>query len=490
MSSSGSHDIGDTATHQVYKGYNPSFKNVIKAVDETAGEVLSYNNKIVSTFYSASNGGQTELAGNVWGGGSAKNKEYPYLVQKDDPYDLENPNSLYQKIFVPKNPESASGDIVKVVNVTTNVNIRSGPSTNHTILGKAPNDSVFKYLGESGQWYEIEYNGGKAYVSKSYSQKTTAQGKYEYANNVLTDIQKRVHDKLKSDRNIKNATDIKIITIDSLVNGIERWPGTGSRNYVTANVKAIVAYLEEGSSTLSGEVKVEVELELMKKSGSSYTMTHDYLNSDLRMRGVEQAEGGYYITNARYGHGVGMSQRGAQTMAGQYGKSYKEILDFYFPGTKILKIDSSVPGLPNPANNPMVTSRKYSVRSSGITGLSTNMSVETFLSNLEVTNGSARVISAGKAKTSGNVGTGDILQLTNSAGATYLEIPIIIYGDVNGDGDITLVDLLNIHRHLLRISSLNGVYFTAADVNGDSNLTLQDMLKVHRHLRRIEDIKQ
>ena len=48
----------------------------------------------------------------------------------------------------------------------------------------------FKYLGESGQWYEIEYNGGKAYVSKSYSQKTTAQGKYEYANNVLTDIQK------------------------------------------------------------------------------------------------------------------------------------------------------------------------------------------------------------------------------------------------------------------------------------------------------------
>ena len=142
MSSSGSHDIGDTATHQVYKGYNPSFKNVIKAVDETAGEVLSYNNKVISTYYSASNGGQTELPGNMWGGGSAKNKEYPYLVQKDDPYDLENPNSLYQKIFVPKNPESASGDIVKVVNVTTNVNIRSGPSTNHTILGKAPNDSV------------------------------------------------------------------------------------------------------------------------------------------------------------------------------------------------------------------------------------------------------------------------------------------------------------------------------------------------------------
>ena len=34
----------------------------------------------------------------------------------------------------------------------------------------------------------------------------------------------------------------------------------------------------------------------------------------------------------RYGHGVGMSQRGAQWMAGEYGKSYQEILAFYYPG--------------------------------------------------------------------------------------------------------------------------------------------------------------
>ena len=34
----------------------------------------------------------------------------------------------------------------------------------------------------------------------------------------------------------------------------------------------------------------------------------------------------------RFGHGVGMSQRGAQWMAGHYGKNWQEILDFYYPG--------------------------------------------------------------------------------------------------------------------------------------------------------------
>ena len=36
----------------------------------------------------------------------------------------------------------------------------------------------------------------------------------------------------------------------------------------------------------------------------------------------------------RTGHGVGMSQRGAKAMA-KAGKTYKEILAFYYPGTKI-----------------------------------------------------------------------------------------------------------------------------------------------------------
>lgn len=38
--------------------------------------------------------------------------------------------------------------------------------------------------------------------------------------------------------------------------------------------------------------------------------------------------------HAKYGHGVGMSQRGARVAAGK-GKNYREILGFYYPGCEI-----------------------------------------------------------------------------------------------------------------------------------------------------------
>ncbi len=47
---------------------------------------------------------------------------------------------------------------------------------------------------------------------------------------------------------------------------------------------------------------------------------------------VEQEPDGYTLIVRRFGHGVGMSQRGAQWMAKQYQMTYQEILAFYYPG--------------------------------------------------------------------------------------------------------------------------------------------------------------
>ena len=43
----------------------------------------------------------------------------------------------------------------------------------------------------------------------------------------------------------------------------------------------------------------------------------------------------YLVEARRYGHGVGMSQRGAQQMAGVHKKDYQEILAFYYPGLQL-----------------------------------------------------------------------------------------------------------------------------------------------------------
>ena len=41
----------------------------------------------------------------------------------------------------------------------------------------------------------------------------------------------------------------------------------------------------------------------------------------------------------RYGHGVGMSQRGAQWMAGHCDMTWREILAFYYPGMALARMD-------------------------------------------------------------------------------------------------------------------------------------------------------
>ena len=67
---------------------------------------------------------------------------------------------------------------------------------------------------------------------------------------------------------------------------------------------------------------------------------------------------------------------------------------------------------------------------------------------------------------------------------------IVIYGDVNGDGSISLADMVMIQRQLLNIKKLQGPYFAAMDVNHDTTCSLADMVVIQRSLLGISTIKQ
>jgi len=66
---------------------------------------------------------------------------------------------------------------------------------------------------------------------------------------------------------------------------------------------------------------------------------------DCEITSVSERQGAecreFAIELRRYGHGVGMSQRGAQWMAGEYAKTYEEILAFYYPGLTFAAIPFS-----------------------------------------------------------------------------------------------------------------------------------------------------
>ena len=62
-------------------------------------------------------------------------------------------------------------------------------------------------------------------------------------------------------------------------------------------------------------------------------------SSDNETYEVTETSAGFTLTARRFGHGVGMSQRGAQQMASKYGMSYRDILTFYFPGIEVRTLE-------------------------------------------------------------------------------------------------------------------------------------------------------
>lgn len=124
------------------------------------------------------------------------------------------------------------------------------------------------------------------------------------------------------------------------------------------------------------------------------------------------------------------------------------------------------------ATAPTVTSSVYAITDT-VTGVEPNTLTQDFVKNLAVTNGRAAVYAAnGSVKASGVVATGDILQLSGESTVSY---PIVIYGDVNGDGLVTSADLRTTQKHILGISQLSGYYFTAADSGKNGGITSADL---------------
>jgi len=96
----------------------------------------------------------------------------------------------------------------------------------------------------------------------------------------------------------------------------------------------------------SGANPMEVSFTFNTSEFESYGVVRD---STLRSYWGEMGSDGYYnIYHVRFGHGVGMSQRGAQAMANA-GISYKDILGFYYPGASFATINVSEPQ--NPINS-------------------------------------------------------------------------------------------------------------------------------------------
>jgi hypothetical protein len=68
------------------------------------------------------------------------------------------------------------------------------------------------------------------------------------------------------------------------------------------------------------------------------------------------------------------------------------------------------------------------------------------------------------------------------------KLTAVVTGDTNGDGVITITDMLAVKAHLLSKTSLEGAYQAAGDTNGDGVITITDFIQIKAQLLGKGDI--
>lgn len=153
---------------------------------------------------------------------------------------------------------------------------------------------------------------------------------------------------------------------------------------------------------------------------------------------------------------------------------------------------TDIPEVPNSIDiSTMINAAGLGYDGTYITKVSVGTTANTIISKLKSINSHAEVIVTSNGKQiSGNetLGTMDIVKITSGSESKALKI--VIYGDVNGDSKITILDLLRVQKSILSTVNLSDGYLKAADVNKDGKVTILDLLRVQKHILGTASIEQ
>lgn len=93
LSATRDYDVAATIQDQVYRGKQGIDAGILRAVDDTRGLVVTYQDAPIYAAFSSTAAGLTEDAMNVW------SKEYPYLKGVECPFDLTSPYYQWKSSF-------------------------------------------------------------------------------------------------------------------------------------------------------------------------------------------------------------------------------------------------------------------------------------------------------------------------------------------------------------------------------------------------------
>ena len=288
-------DVVDTTNDQVFRGLAANSPKSEQAVQDTAGLVLTCDNKLITAWYSASNGGQTELPSNIWNGEAPR-----CFALVDDPWDAANPDATVRTCTLMRNAEGLSPAFVKL--------LREAALADPLLRDAVPAEESFR-------------------VSKVTALEL-ASPRYTAPSRLMTKL-KVTFELAPVPRETPESPAEETAAADA--------PGDPE----TVSVEEADLDITE----LLSEVPVTVTLDLFPNTMIALGLSVS--GADNEIVTLAEAEDSFTLSAGRFGHGVGLSQRGAQQMA-RGEKNFREILSFYFPGAVIKQYAGEPAPLPTP----------------------------------------------------------------------------------------------------------------------------------------------
>ena len=305
MNASSEWDVVDNTNDQVFRGTPDKSENASRAVAETAGLVLTWNGKLITAWYSASNGGQTELPGNIWGGDNIPG----CFAMTDDPWDLQNPESTLRTAVLGKDGSGLSAGMLRLI---------------RKALAKEPLLDDYR-LTESDA-IRVDALRSVALTAPRYKAPSRLMTKL--------DLTVDISAVLKEGRTGR-VIDEDELHFDEIAHPEQT--AVPAETPVPAEGCA-PEFVSAGTYT--------VTLDLFPEA--VFLLGLSIYGADNEIITVAEDSAGFTLSAGRFGHGVGLSQRGAQYQASRDKRTFRQILDFYYPGATLKRYTGQSAPLPTP----------------------------------------------------------------------------------------------------------------------------------------------
>ncbi len=384
-------------------------------------------------------------------------------------------------------------DNTKVYCNSTNVNIRTGPSTSYEVITTVYNQDKMTRIGrgiQAGERWDkvILENGIVGYIYQTYVSElppvqiekidllidntTIQKGERKKLNVTISPKEAENHKILYSSSNPRVAT----VDENGLINALR--PGTTTiivkaQENTVKNQIDIIVYSKVTGITINQE-------ELYVQIGETFQITGTIEPEDANEKTIIYSSINPQIASIEENGVVTAHQQGETTII----VSSKENQNIKAECKIIVvrKIEDSEINFESPlkVNGLEISGISYQENKvSDIKGkITTNLEIEIVDKNNQI------------LQETDIVKTGTKIRIKEN---NYIirEYIVIIYGDADGDGKITSIDLLVIQRHILEIEKMGEIYKKAANVSKRGiKPTSVDLLIIQRHILQLQTIEQ